>query len=202
MKILNTVLSVLILAAAVSAQMPPDLSGAPDLEVVKLKWHRAVRNPALDEDPFRANDEQREFERDLRINSRRNRDRAAEGKPVVATSRPQRPVETASHAPSERYVYSVKIKNTGAKTIRTLEWEYVFYEPKTQEEVGRHRYTSNVNLRPGKTGEVVGESTSTPTGVVDVSKAGKELRDQYSEKVVIHRVEYSDGSSWQRSTNR
>ena len=36
-----------------------------------------------------------------------------------------------------------------------------------------------------------------PIGTVDAKKAGKASRDQYSEQVVIRRIEYADGSVWQ-----
>ena len=99
------------------------------------------------------------------------------------------------------YVYEVKIRNTGEKRIRTLTWEYVFFEPGTELEVGRRRFVSRVNIPPGRTGNVVMRSTSPPTGTFDAAKAGKKSSDQYAEQVVIQSVVYADGSVWQAASN-
>ena len=99
------------------------------------------------------------------------------------------------------YVYEVKIRNTGEKRIRTLTWEYVFFEPGTELEVGRRRFVSKVPHWPRQNRDVVMRSTSPPTGTFDAAKAGKKSSDQYAEQVVIQSVVYADGSVWQAASN-
>ena len=70
------------------------------------------------------------------------------------------------------------------------------FDTDKHEEVGRTSCTSKVNLHPGKTVDLVGTSSQSPIGVIDVSKSGKEIKGAYTERVVINRIEYDDGSSW------
>jgi hypothetical protein len=117
--------------------------------------------------------------------------------PRVRASAP----ETEPRGLSITYIYEVKVRNTGAKEIRTLTWEYEFSEPGTERVVGRLRMVSNVSIGPGKTRNVVVRTTSSPTGTIDATKAGKKPQDQYSERVVIKAVRYADGSVWQAPSN-
>ena len=109
--------------------------------------------------------------------------------------------ETGRRGLSVTYIYEVKVRNTGEKEIRTLIWEYVFFEPGTERELGRRRFVSRESIGPGKTRNLVLRSASSPTGTIDASKAGKKSRDEYSEQVVIQRIEYADGSVWQAASN-
>ena len=102
---------------------------------------------------------------------------------------------------SVRYLYEVKVRNTGVKSIRTLIWDYVFFEPATERELGRRRFVSKVRVSPGRTKNLVMESTSPPTLTIDAAKVGQNSQDQFSEQVVIQRVEYADGSVWRAPSN-
>jgi hypothetical protein len=102
---------------------------------------------------------------------------------------------------SVEYLYEAKFMNTGERKIRKLVWEYVFFEPGTQNEVGRRQIESKVSINPGKIGSVAVRSASPPSGIVSVSQTGKKPQEQYSEQVVIKSIEYDDGSVWQRPAN-
>ena len=99
------------------------------------------------------------------------------------------------------YVYEVKFRNTGAQGIRRVTWEYVFFEPGTETELGRRRFISKVNLSPGGTTNVVVRAAASPTGTVDARKAGKKPKDMYSEQIVIQRIDYEDGTFWRPASN-
>ncbi|MDQ1522661.1 MAG: hypothetical protein QOE47_585 [Pyrinomonadaceae bacterium] len=202
MKSLKIAAAICLLSAVASAQgevasSSAALTDAPDVRVLKQKWRREVRHPALDEDPFLAgrqatlsDQDKKETIRGNVINKQLGRDPAPlpSGQPTLISTTGPRPV----------YVYEVKVMNTGTKTIRTLVWEYMFFDPDTQREVGRHLYESRVNLRPGKSKQLDGFSLSPQTRTVDVGKTGKNLEHQYLERVVIQQIEYADGSSWRR----
>jgi hypothetical protein len=100
--------------------------------------------------------------------------------------------------PTVEYIYRAKVNNTGSKAIRKMVWEYVFFDPATQKEVGRRRYENKVNIRPGKSSNVIARSLTPPTGTIDANQVGKQPKDQYSEQIVIQRIEYADGSVWLR----
>lgn len=190
-----------LLAGGVSAQPLPDASDPTDVAVVEKGWRKVIRNPALDEDPFRANDEQKQLERAQKDEGIRNAIRVREGGTPQPVRTGTRILENESQGPSARYIYRAKVRNTGTKTIMALVWDYRFFNPHTLEEVGHHSFTHRVKIRPGKGFELIVQSASPPSRVIDATKAVKDLGVQYSEKVVIRRIEYADGSVWLRPTN-
>lgn len=185
--------------AAAAAQTPPAATTAttaapPDLVVLQKKWQSYTRNPALDQDPFDANDDFADTQRAQRINDLQNKIR---GRGAEALEPPPPPTKKTKDTPEpgqvKTYVYRAKVKNTGSKTIRSIDWGYNFTDPETQQELGRHLYTTKVKIRPGQDNELVGRSAKPQTSTISVKNAGKDLGEQ----VVIYRVEYEDGSVWQ-----
>jgi hypothetical protein len=182
-------------ASSATAQTPATTPAAPpDLVVLQKKWHTYVRNPALDQDPFDANDDFSDAQRAQKINDLQNKIR---GRGAEALEPPPPPSKRSKDTPPpgvvKTYVYSAKVKNTGVKTIRAIDWGYTFLDPETQQELGRHLYTTKVKIRPGHDDELVGRSAKPQTSTINVKNAGKELAEQ----VIIYRVEYDDGSVWQ-----
>lgn len=187
-----------ILSVEVSAQSSQP-SEAPDLTVTKKIWRKEIHHPALTADPFRSNDEQAELQRAQKDNSIRNSTRVREGntpRPVVTT----KPMPTESDGPQVRFVYRVTVKNSGTKTITGLEWDYLFFDSEKAEQVGQHSFRQRVKIRTGKSTELIGQSTKPPSSVIDATKA-KNGDAQLSEEVIIRRIEYEDGSVWQRPLN-
>lgn len=186
-------------ASAAAAQTPAATPTAPpDLVILQKKWQTYVRNPALDVDPFSANEEFSDAQRQQKITELQNKIRGRGGEQIEPTPpRGKKTKETPPMGSVTTYVYRAKVKNTGAKTIRVIEWGYTFLDPETQQELGRHLYTAKVKLRPGQDDELVGRSAKPQTATVNVKNAGKELGEQ----VVIYRVQYEDGSVWQPPQN-
>ena len=185
-------------AASAAGQTPPAAAAAtppapPDLVVLQKKWQSHVRNPALDADPFDANEEFEDARQAQRINEIRNTIRARGGEGREPPPTRNNKIGNPDSKQIMTYVYSARVKNTGAKTIRVIDWGYTFLDPETRQELGRHLYTTKVKIRPGQDGELVGRSGKPQTSTVNVKNAGKELAEQ----VVIYRVEYDDGSVWQ-----
>ncbi|HEX7314846.1 MAG TPA: hypothetical protein VF297_13045 [Pyrinomonadaceae bacterium] len=187
-------------AASVAAQAPAATVPAtpaipPDLVVLQKKWQTYTRNPALDQDPFAANDDFADAQRQQRMNDLQNkiRGRGAEALEPPTPRAKNSNKEAPPMGTVTTYVYRAKVKNTGAKTIRLIDWGYTFLDPDTRQEIGRHLYTAKVKLRPGQDNELVGRSAKPQTSTVNVKSAGKEPGEQ----VVIYRVEYDDGSVWQ-----
>jgi hypothetical protein len=198
MKALQLLAAAAALSASAFAQNVPAPPPTPDLEVLQKSWRREVRNPDLDADPFRANDQHRETERikaeAIEVNVRRvNQNNVALGppKPVPLKSDPAQ-----ADRPQESYTYSVKLRNKGAKAIRALVWEYVFADPETGNEVGRFRHEGRVKIGPGKSGGLTFRTLSPPSGVVSAGRLGRGEGEQFAESVVILRVEYADGTVW------
>jgi hypothetical protein len=200
MKAVNLILCVVLLGAVnASAQTSPEVSAAPDIVVLQKSWRLAVRNSVLDEDPFSANAEFNEALRAQRVNDIQNaiRARGSESRqPPPPRPNKNRDVDPQ---PSETYVYQVKIRNTGTKTIRAVDWGYIFTDPETQQEQGRHRYSNKVKIRPGQNNGLTGRTASPPTYIVSARNAGKDVGKQLTEQVVIYRIEYEDGTVWQNA---
>jgi len=200
MKLLAMAMLVFSLLGVVMAQAPADPNPAPDIVVIETDFRRVIRNPALDDDPLRAGRETIEFEQAKRETARINQVMRDLGRdPIPPPTKSSSGIRMGN--PSVMYVYEAKIRNTGTKALRVVVWHYAFFDTDKRAEVGRTSCTSKVNVRPGKTADLVGTSRQPPVGVVDVSKSGKELKGAYAERVVITRVEYSDGSFWQRPLN-
>jgi hypothetical protein len=139
------------------------------------------------------------FERQKRVNaSAGDRDpnadtvdsRSAELDRIVQESREAQPVEGVT--------YSVKIQNGSGKLIQNIFWEYQFKEIANPANVTRRQFLCSARINPDKGKDLQVFSLSGPSDVVNVKSLTKARADQFQEGVVINRVEYADGSSWQR----
>jgi hypothetical protein len=199
MKGLALLLLLFILLVDASAQSSQE-SEAPDLTVTKKIWRKEIYHPALTADPFRSNDEQAELQRARKENSVRNSTRVNEGNTPRQVVRNTEPMPTESDRPQTWFVYRITVKNSGTKTITGLEWDYLFFDSERAEQVGQHFFRHRIKIRTGKSIELIGQSTKPPSSVIDATKA-KNGDAQLSEQVIIRRVEYEDGSVWQRPLN-
>lgn len=100
--------------------------------------------------------------------------------------------------PVEGFVYRTKVRNAGAKTVEVLFWEYQFQDPAEPTSLRRHQFLCGVSLKPEKGKELEGFSLASPSDVVSVESLKKNPAVALQERVVVNRVEYSDGSIWQR----
>lgn len=96
------------------------------------------------------------------------------------------------------YAYRIKVQNAGAKVIEILFWEYQFSEPSNPSTMVRRQFLCGVNIKPAKEKEVLSFSLSGPSDVIGVGALADKAGSAFQEKVVINRVEYADGSIWQR----
>ena len=199
MKVQCSMLVLFLFALCASAQT--NSSADPNVTVIQKKWSMEVHNPAVEKDPIKAMKESEQEERKRKDRERQNEILIERGMPTNPPPIRVPTPETGARKISITYIYEAKVRNTGKKAIRTLTWEYVFFEPGTEQEVGRRRFVSKVSISPGRTRNVVMRSASPPTGTIDATKAGKKTQDQYSEQVVLQSVGYADGSVWQAGSN-
>ena len=96
------------------------------------------------------------------------------------------------------YTYRVKVRNSANTVIEVLFWEYQVLDPLNPADITRHQFLCGVSLRGGKDKELEGFSVSNPSSVISVETLAKKEGSPYQEKVVINRVEYLDGTIWQR----
>jgi hypothetical protein len=99
--------------------------------------------------------------------------------------------------PQEGYKYRAKVTNVGGKNIRAIVWEYQFTEVGSRE-VHSHRFRTVTRIGPGRSKELVAFSYAPPSRTINVASLGLKGSKPFEEQVLIDRVEYSDGSAWQR----
>jgi len=192
----------LLLSLLVPFQGPVVTSDASPLTVANFKWTRARRNvdapPVEGNAPARAMIPQnRNFARNSRINDPQgvrdpNADtldgRSAAMEKSVAESR------APKAQPFDGYAYRIKAQNSSTKVVEIVFWEYQFHDPANPDLVARRQFLCGVNIPAGKGKELEGFSLSGPS-VVNVKTLDS---GGFKENVLINRVEYSDGSIWQR----
>lgn len=194
----------LLLSLLVPFQGQVASSDASPLTVSNFKWSRARRNmeapPVEGNAPARAMIPQnRNFARNARINDPQGvRDpngdtldgRSAAMEKSVAESR------APKTQPLDGYAYRTKVQNASAKVVEIVFWEYQFQDPANPDLVARRQFLCGVNIPAGKGKDLEGFSLSGPSEVVNVKTLNS--GSSFKENVLINRVEYSDGSIWQR----
>ena len=98
-----------------------------------------------------------------------------------------------------RYVFTYKatVKNLSDKPIKSIDWDYVFYDRATESEIGRREFTSEEKIAPGKSKELTVTIGRPPTQTVSVTSLNTKERDALIERVVVVRIDYADGTFWQ-----
>lgn len=189
--------------------IPYQTTNSPDesapLAVVNFKWSRARRNVEAQQNegtiPARAMIPQnRNFARNARINDPQGV-RDPNGDTVdgrsAAIEKSVQESRTAKPKPTDGFAYKIKVQNAARKPIEIVFWEYQFHDPADSSLVARRQFLCGVNIPAEKSKELEGFSLSGP-GVVNVSTLANKTENPFKELVLINRVEYSDGSIWQR----
>jgi len=97
---------------------------------------------------------------------------------------------------SEGYAYQVKVQNGGAKVTQNIFWEYQFREQSNPTNLVRRQFVCSVKIKPSDNKSLQAFSTAGPSDVVDVKSLSS--KSGFREAVIINRVEYADGTFWQR----
>ncbi|MFN2406446.1 MAG: hypothetical protein ABR594_10345 [Pyrinomonadaceae bacterium] len=191
MKPLTQILVLLLGTSILCAQQP---SG---VEVLKASWSKV--RIGWEGDPFSGPLENFDEMRSRARNERRiaqgggeraRREAKADEANLAIIKREKSP-------PRYYFIYKTKVKNNDTSAITQIDWDYVFFERDTENEMGRQEFTSNEKIGPGKTKELTVTIASPPTHTVSVTSLNLEERDRFSEKIVLVRVKYSDGRVWQ-----
>ena len=197
MKYLYFVALAAVLPTASLAQEVPDHSG---IAIVKKGWKmkHVTPNPVLLADPFDAVEQANTASRNARPPEAQIFAGSGNGIPPGFRREPLLPAVYADRSGgSSVYSYEIQIRNDNARSIKGILWDYVFLDPVTKVEVGRHRFLNTVELKPGKARTIGMRIVSPPTGTVDAKSAGKRTSGMFLEQIIILAVEFSDGTVWQ-----
>ena len=203
MKILLLFLVLFILPTLVQTQTPANDEAAP-MTVSNYKWSRARQAPEAPQTEISVPVRQvipqnKTFARNARINEPRgardpNQD-TLDGRSEAMEKNVQA-ARAPKSEPREGFSYRVKVKNGANKVVEIVFWEYQFSEAVDPKILARRQFLCGVNIRPDKDKELEGFSVAGPSDVVSVGALADKTR--FKENVLINRIEYSDGSIWQR----
>lgn len=106
-----------------------------------------------------------------------------------------------ARAPSievEGYAYRVKVQNAAPKNIEVIFWEYQFEETANPSNLTRRQFLCGVQIKGGKEKELQAFGGSGPAGAISAESLAHNASNPFAERVVVNRVEYADGTIWQR----
>ncbi|HEU4934759.1 MAG TPA: hypothetical protein VFT48_21925 [Pyrinomonadaceae bacterium] len=199
MRVTVVLLSVLILSGVAYAQSPGD----PAIELVKFSWSKERLN--WEGNPFGGPNEnfhQMQFRArsEKRVSDAKRSNSAEVGKLEKEAKADAVIVESAnknSTPPRYYFIYRASMKNLSPKAIKEIDWDYIFVDDATGDELDRRQFTSVQNIGPGKQKELAFTLSTPPTRRISVHALDRKERAGIGERVVIVRVTYADGSVWE-----
>jgi Tfp pilus assembly protein PilF len=96
------------------------------------------------------------------------------------------------------FKFTALIKNTGSKEITSVQWAY-FFVPQGPHEGFAYVFTTKINIAPGKEKNLRDQVPSLVIPANQNKVPSAQNRALFKERLVILRLNYADGSSWQSS---
>jgi hypothetical protein len=187
-------------------QNPAPAPGGSDVTVLGFNYYKARRDlkapdptmigPAPEMIPANKN-----FQRNARVNdpmgAKDPNEDTIDGRSAALEKNVQRS-RNPNAKPVDGFAYQVKVQNTSKKVVEILFWEYQFVDSANAANVTRRQFLCGANMKPGKDVELQAFSASGPSDVISTASLANGSGPTFQEKVVVNRVEYADGSIWQR----
>jgi hypothetical protein len=101
--------------------------------------------------------------------------------------------EAADAKQLDLFRYRVSLKNTGAKIVKSVFWDYQVSNSDDFSDVTHRQFRCSAKIKPNENERFEGFSGLPPSRVVTASG------ETFKQRVVINRIEYADGTFWQRS---
>lgn len=203
MKWLVVALGFALTATVSIAQPAPDPPDVSKIEVVKFSWSK--ERIGWERDPFGGPIENFDEARARQRNEKRIEDAKRGGSAEVDKIKREARADAANIAAKHKntpsryvFVYKTTVKNVSDKPIKSIDWDYVFLERGTETEIGRREFTSEEKISPGKSKELIVTITKPPTQTISVTALNSGERKTLMERVIVVRIDYADGTSWQR----
>jgi hypothetical protein len=179
---------------------------APPLNVVSFKWtrtrHKVERPEAPGSTPAAAmTSADKNFARNRRINDPAGvRDPNADTLDARSAAMDRAVRDSRSQSPDavEGYDYRVKVQNAAQKKVEVVFWEYQFEETANPSNLTRRQFLCGVQINGGKEKEVQAFGASGPSGTISAESLANKTANPFAERVRINRIEYADGTIWQR----
>ena len=182
--------------------------GKSDLAVLSHKWSktREVTTSVVPNDfpapaPSLADTARRNAERSERLTDTGG-PRQPSGLSVdaraAALEKTSRDARTQQPKLVDGFSYRLRLKSESLKPIEIVFWEYQFIDAATPDIVTRRQFLCGLNLKPGKEKDVIAFSLAGPSRIVSVQTLANKIEKPPLERVLINRIEYADGTIWQR----
>jgi hypothetical protein len=207
MRVVLLVVFFLAIAPVVNAQTTTSELSAPGVEVIKFGWSKerlnwqqspfGGPNENFHEMQFRARSEKRLSDAKRGGNSAEIKKLENDAKADAKIAQARRENESVG-VPRYVFLYRSSVRNGSNKAIKEIDWDYVFCDAMTGEELGRREFTSVQTIGPGKSKELSFMIPSPPIRRISVHSLDKKERVGIQEQIVILRIKYEDGSVWQK----
>ncbi|MDX6696377.1 MAG: hypothetical protein QOF02_3980 [Blastocatellia bacterium] len=207
MKALTSALFIVALAVVSAAQSQVASTNPPDIAISKASWSRSYIKPDFNDSSFFSAETGSGLFDGNNNSVTVIRARVSSTTPLPTThevpARKKDPYKIDSYKPAAApfangYRYQATLRNTGTRTIKALEWEYVFTDTIDQNIVTRHRFRTRTKIAPGKEKNLNELSKAAPTSVINARAVEKNPSQPFTEQVIITRILYTDGSVWER----
>jgi len=184
------------------AQSPPAAPNPSRVEVVRFSWSK--ERIGWEGDPFSGPIENWDETRARTRNERRIEDAKRGGSSEIDKIKREAKADAANIAAQHKetrsryvFIYKTTVKNLSDKPIKSIDWDYIFFDRATESEIGRREFTSEEKISPGKSKELIVTLSKPPTQTVSVTSLNTKERDALIERVVVVRIDYADGTFWQ-----
>lgn len=101
----------------------------------------------------------------------------------------------SSQPSSKLYFYRLRVKNASTKVVKSFTWEY---QPFSEPDPFDRQFFCHIKAKPNESKEIELFTPLAPSRVIDASKAGDKSAKGPDAKVIINKIEYIDGTVWQR----
>jgi len=184
------------------AQSPPAAPNPSRVDVVRFSWSK--ERIGWEGDPFSGPIENWDETRARTRNERRIEDAKRGGSSEIDKIKREAKADAANIAAQHKetrsryvFIYKTTVKNLSDKPIKSIDWDYIFFDRATESEIGRREFTSEEKISPGKSKELIVTLSKPPTQTVSVTSLNTKERDALIERVVVVRIDYADGTFWQ-----
>ena len=194
---MKVVFTLAFMALTATLQTQTSTQTSSDLVVLKFSWTKYVTGSGLirpiEADPApgpividRVPDPKANEQRPAASPTERHAEMAAlERNAAISTNRS-----------SNLYVIRIQVKNAGTRPIKSFVW--ASEDPAGMPDLAVRQFLCTVKTKPNDTKTLEILSSLAPSPVVDASKAGDKTDKGPVPSAVINRIEYGDGSIWQR----
>jgi hypothetical protein len=185
--VLQAVLPALFLA---QQQQTTDQTNPPDIVILRHSWGEFRRpvpqDPRIDEYPAINKSQRQVFNEEVsNHNSIENRSRDL----LIMEQR----ARMGDQEEPKQYRYAAEFKNNGTKTIKALFWDYQTGDQKQASSVTHREFACGTKIKPNETKQLEGFTIGPAVRVVSAENKRPD------EQIIINRIEFTDGSTWQRS---